>query len=206
MARLSRVLFMLIVAVTAVWAQAPAAGARLEPGTTVRIKLQKNLDTKKSEVGDKVVAKVLQDIKDHKTMLLPKNSLLVGQVTLVIPAQGSQHAQLGVLFDQATTKQGAVLLHLRAAIVKVKSDSANWNEKMTMPPEMGGSGIPRAMSPTNDDAAYPNLDRASNGIPIEYAVMETANGSGADLGGVMSSMGGNFDLVAGTHLQVRVLH
>ncbi|HVA64683.1 MAG TPA: hypothetical protein VNF74_13235 [Terriglobales bacterium] len=206
MTRLSRLFFVVLsLAVTAMWSQAPATDAMLKPGTTIRIELQKKLDTTKSKVGDKLVAKVLQDIKDHKTMLLPKNSLLLGQVTLVIPAEGKQHAQLGVLFDQATTKKGAVLLHLRAAIVKVKSDSTNWNEKMTMPAEMGGSGIPKAMSPTND-AAYPNLDRSSNGTPIEYAVMETANGTGADLGGVMNSMGGNFDLDDGTHLQVRVLH
>ncbi|HUX66995.1 MAG TPA: hypothetical protein VMV31_05875 [Terriglobales bacterium] len=206
MSRESQLLLaMLFVGVTGAGAQAPA-GAALKPGTIIKIELQKKLDTKKAKVGDAVVAKVMQPIKDHQTVLVPKDSLLVGQVTLATPAKGKTHAQLGVLFDEATTKQGTVLLHLRGAIVKVRQDSTNWNEKMSIPPEMGGSGIPMAMSPTNDDAAYPNLDKSSDGAPIEYAVMETADGTGADLGGVISSVGGNFDLDGGTHLQVRVLH
>lgn len=206
MTRVSRLFFaLLLLAVSAVWGQAPAASATIAPGTTIRIQLQKKVDTKKAKVGDKIIAKVNDNIKDHGATLLPKNSLLVGEVTLVAPATKQTPAKLGVLFDQATTQKGQVLLHLRAAIVRVMQDDySNGAGMLSTPAEMGGSGTAMVMDPGNP--AYANLDRASNGIPIQYSVMETANGSGADLGGVIYSVGGDFSFDQGAHLQVRVLH
>jgi len=187
-------------------AYSQTAAPTLSPGTQFKVELQKKIDSKKSKVGDKVVAKVEQDVKgpDGKTVL-PKNSLLQGEVTSVDPADGSGPAKLGVLFSQATDKKGAPLLQLRAAVIKVVNDGySNSAGAFSRPPEMGGSGMTIPMDAGNP--AYAKMDRSSNGIPIEYSLMEAFNGQGTDLGGVISSVGSNFNLDDGTYLEIQVLH
>jgi len=188
------------------WAFAQSPAPAIPPGTQFKVELQKKIDSKKSKVGDKVVAKLEQDVKgaDGKTVL-PKSSLLQGEVTSVEPAEGSVPAKIGVLFSQATDKKGAPLLQLRAAVMKVVNDGySNSAGALSRPPEMGGSGMTMPMDAGNP--AYAKMDRSSNGIPIEFSLMETFNGEGKDLGGVISSVGSNFNLDDGTYLEIQVLH
>lgn len=191
------------------WAQTPAAAPAITPGIAFKVELQAKLDTKKAKVGDKVVAKVNDNVKDHGVTLIAKNTMLTGMVTEAVPAQGNQPAKLGVLFDVATPKSGAAI-HLRAAIVKVIPDTFGDNASMiSRPAEMSGGNNPGQSSTNQFDPgnpAYANMDRASNGTPIQYAVMETFDGNGVDMGGEISSVSGNFTLDDGTHVQVRVLH
>ncbi len=187
---------------------AAAAGAQaapaLAPGTTVKVELETKLDSKKAKVGERVRAKVQQQIKDHGTVLLPKNCYLVGTVTEDQPAKGKSQASVGVLFSSVQTKKGAILVpHLRAAIVHIYADSDDRYSMLTMPVEMGGSGVPPPMTGGSD--RYANYDQV-NGKPVEYSVMETYNGAGADLGGeVVGVANGNFHIDSGTRLQIRIL-
>ncbi|MGH9394107.1 MAG: hypothetical protein ACRD1E_08050 [Terriglobales bacterium] len=184
---------------------AQAAAPALPPGTQFKVELQKKLDSKKSKVGDKVIAKLEQDVKVDGKTILPKNSLLEGEVTIVGPAEGNGPGKLGVLFNEAADKKGQALFPLRAAIIKVVNDAYNnATAAFSRPAEMGGSGSALPMDAGN--SAYAKLDRSSNGIPIEYSLMETFNGDGKDLGGVVFSVGSNFNLDDGTYLEIQVLH
>ncbi|MGH9482130.1 MAG: hypothetical protein ACRD1L_08545 [Terriglobales bacterium] len=195
----------LVMLLAAAWAlsQAPATPVAVAAGTEFKIELQTKLDSKKAKAGDQVAAKVSENVKDHGVILIAKNSLLTGRVTEAAPSAGGQPAKLGVRFELATPKTGAPV-PLRAAIVKVIPDAFNGSSMVSRPAEMGGSGTATQFDAGNP--AYANMDRASNGTPIQYAVMETYNGAGVDLGGEITSVGGNFNLDEGAHLEVRVLH
>jgi hypothetical protein len=194
---------LLACAAAVAYAQTPAA--TLAPGTTIKVELEKKLDSKKAKVGQPVMVKVEQEIKDHGTVVLPKNCYLVGTVTEDAPAAKGKMASFGVLFTSAQTKKGEpVAGHFRAAFVKIYADSQNTYGMLTMPAEMGGNGVPPPM--VGGDNRYSAYDQA-NGKPVDYSVLENYNGVGTDLGGeVVAVTDGDFHIDSGTKMQVRILH
>lgn len=199
---LSAVLVTALTAPAALTARAQSAPT-LAPQTKIKVQLKTRLDTKKSKVGDKVEAQVKQDIKNGETVVLPKNSYLVGTVTEVDASDHGSPGKIAVLFQQATGKQGAVLLHLRAAIMKVLVDENLNYGQLSVPTEMGGTGAPVAMDMQSNVAN--GWDHSSDGKPISYALMQSFNGQGTDLGGVVQSPKSNFHLDSGTEMEVEVL-
>lgn len=197
--RMPKLTAVLLVLASVAWArpQAPA----VPPGTKLKVELQVKLDTKKAAVGDKVSAKLNEDLKLHGALIAAKNSQILGVVTQVDPSAGGQPAKLGILFNQLVPKQGTPLA-IRAAVVRVFDSSSV--RALEIPPELGGSGSAMTFNPGNP--AYARMDRASNGIPVQFAIMETATGTGPDLGGVIQSVGENIVLDDGAHIQVQFLH
>ncbi|MGH9520613.1 MAG: hypothetical protein ACRD2D_13230 [Terriglobales bacterium] len=189
--------FLSVAAVASVaWArpQAPA----IPPGTKIKLVLLTKLDTGKVQTGDKITARLDQDLKIHGQLVAAKNSEMLGLVTEVDPAQGSQPAKLGILFNQLVPKQGSPIT-VRAAIAKVSGNSAPGS--IMMSPELCGSNMT-----FNNNPAYAHMDHSSDGIPIQYALMETYNGSGTDLGGIIQSVGRNFVLDKDVRVEVQFLH
>ncbi|MGH9417597.1 MAG: hypothetical protein ACRD01_13325 [Terriglobales bacterium] len=185
-------------------ALAQSAAPAAKPGTEVRVELETKLDSHKSKVGQQVKAKLNQDLKSSGQVILAKNSMLLGVVTMVTASDSGGPAKLGVLFNQGVPKQGAAIA-LRAAIIHVIPDeNSDSNAGVSLPTEMGGGSVARTMDAGNP--AYAHMDRSTNGMPIQYSLMETYNGSGTDLGGVIQSVGNNFTLDDGTHIEVRILH
>ncbi|MGH9475969.1 MAG: hypothetical protein ACRD1C_06520 [Terriglobales bacterium] len=182
----------------AVLAQAPAPN----PGATVKVELKTKLDTKKSTVGEAIKAEIKQEIKKGPMVLLPKGGYLIGQVTEVAASEHGSPGKIGLLFDEVTDKKGNVLRHIRAAIVHIAAGSTDYSQ-ISVPSEMGGSGMPVAQAGLG--GALTSADRSSNGQPLAFALMETFNGSGTDLGGVIETQNGNFNLDQGTQVQVQIL-
>jgi hypothetical protein len=175
----------------------------LQPSTKIKVQLKTKLDTKKSKVGDKVEAQVKNEVKNGDTVLLPKNSLLEGTVTEVDESAHGSSGKIGVLFTEAIDKKGTVLLHLRGAIMHVIADSMDYGQ-LAVPTEMGGSGVPIASAGVQTGLEN-GWDHSSDGKPISYALMNTFNGSGTDLGGLIQSPKDNFHLDSGTQVEVQVL-
>lgn|GEM_PF-2757204 len=191
-----------LMALVSVPATAQSAST-LAPSTKIKVQLKTKIDSKKSKVGDKVEAQVKSDIKNGDTVVLPKNSLLEGTVTEVDESDHGSSGKIGVLFTTATDKKGTVLLHLRGAIMHVVPDSMDYAQ-VSVPTEMGGSGMPIASAgvSTGLNTAW---DHSSDGKPISYALMNTFNGTGTDLGGIVESPKDNFHLDSGTQVEVQVL-
>ncbi|HXE31867.1 MAG TPA: hypothetical protein VN515_08720 [Terriglobales bacterium] len=126
---------------------APAAApATLSAGTRVQAELKTKLDSKHAHVGDTVKAVTTADVKQNGVKILPKGSTLTGHVTEVTAAEsGKSPSHIGVLFDQAVTKQGQpVALH--AGIRQVLIASAP-------PMDMGGPAMePMPMPPAQPDS------------------------------------------------------
>ncbi|MGH9487343.1 MAG: hypothetical protein ACRD04_07105 [Terriglobales bacterium] len=196
--RSTAVLALALACAGAVLAQVPSP----KPGTKVRVQLKTRLGSKKSIVGEKVRAQIKQEIKQGHTVLLPKNGYLLGEVTEVVASDHGSAAKVGVLFNEVTDKKGNVIAHLRGGIIHISAGSTNYSQ-ISVPTEMGGSGMPVAGAGVG--GALTSANRSSNGIPLGFGLMESYNGSGTDLGGVMMTQKGNFHLDQGTTVQVEIL-
>jgi hypothetical protein len=87
------------------WAQAP--------DTTVIVQLTKSLNTKKLKIGDKVSAKVIQDLIVAGRIVIPRDSKLIGHITDVQALTKSDpRSRLAMLFDRVEHKgDGALPVH-----------------------------------------------------------------------------------------------
>jgi hypothetical protein len=86
------------------------AGAQVAQGTTIQAVLAKPVDSRKSKVGDEVVAKATQDVKSNGQVVVPKGTRLLGHVTEAkASAKGESASALGIAFDKAVLKDGREL-------------------------------------------------------------------------------------------------
>jgi hypothetical protein len=205
---------LLTLLLAALGAQAPSSS--LAPGATIQVQLETALASKTARIGDPVRAKVERQIKLHGKVLLPKHSYLLGAVTEDSHAREGKMASFGVLFTSALANNDAILLpRLRAAIVRIypvkKVKTRKSVPSIQMAPEIGGRSViftpfPSVGVDKPKKGSYPNFDH-TNGKPVAFALMETYNGRGRDLGGLVVALTpGDIQLKQGANLQVRVLH
>jgi len=92
-------------------ASAPAAAGneeiKIAPGTVVPAELVKSLDSKKLKEGDPVTAKVSVDMLSGGTIVVPRDSKIVGHVTEAKSrGKGESESTLGIIFDRLILKNG----------------------------------------------------------------------------------------------------
>ena len=79
--------------------------ASISAGTSLEAQLQKTLDVKNAKVGDEIVLKITQNIKQNGEVVVPKGTKIIGKVTEV---QGKTNAntmsKIGVLFNRLEGK------------------------------------------------------------------------------------------------------
>jgi hypothetical protein len=94
-----------IVPATSTSATAPAATRTKPKGSYMLVELSKGLTAKKLKVGDKVKAKVSQDVVAHGKVIIPVETKLVGHVTEVSPKDSAHpESRLGIVFDRILLK------------------------------------------------------------------------------------------------------
>lgn len=90
----------------------------LQSGTQISGQLQNSLDAKNTRVGDQVVLKTTQTIKQNGRVVVNKGSRLVGRVTEVQQrTQNNATSKIGVLFDRL--ENGKMTLPINAVITSV---------------------------------------------------------------------------------------
>jgi len=114
---------------------AASAGAEVAQGTTIQAVLAKSVDSRKSKVGDEVVAKATQDVKSDGQVIVPKGSKLLGHVTEArAKAKGESDSALGIAFDKAVLKDGRELpmaLSIQAlAVTQARASAAMEGDSM----------------------------------------------------------------------------
>lgn len=73
--------------------------------TALEAELQKTLDVKNSKIGDEIVLKVTQNIKQDGEVVVPKGSKIIGRVTEVREkTKSNAMSKLGVVFDRIEGK------------------------------------------------------------------------------------------------------
>lgn len=134
---------------TAAAASTKGQSADIKNGTKISAELMSNIDARKAKEGDKVVARVTKNVKQHGKVVVHKGDRLVGRVTSVKNSlNGKGGSSLGVQFDQLV--QGDSTTHLNTVLTSVfaAGGEAEGSDSMAMPsmptpvaaPASGGGG------------------------------------------------------------------
>ena len=85
----------------------PDPAPSLPPGLAVHAQLDHALDSKKAKIGDSVVARTTEDVKEDGRVVLPKGSKVTGHVTQAkARSKGDNNSTLALAFDRAEPKSG----------------------------------------------------------------------------------------------------
>jgi hypothetical protein len=134
-------------AVSSSAAEASAQGqsAEIKNGTKISAELMSNIDARTAKQGDKVVARVTQNVKQHGKVVVHKGDKLVGHVTSVKRSlNGKGGSSLGVQFDQLV--RGNTTTHLNTVLTSVfaagGSAAAEGSDSMGMAPMPAPVAVP----------------------------------------------------------------
>jgi hypothetical protein len=154
---------------TAAAASTKGQSAAIKNGTKINTELVSSVDASKAKEGDKVVARVTKNVKQHGKVVVHKGDRLVGHITSVKNSlNGKGGSSLGVQFDQLV--QGNSTTQLNTVLTSVLSARGSGRA--------AGSG--------------------SIGMPAMSAPVAPAGGGGGGLlGGVGSSVGSTVGSTAG---------
>src|SRR6266498_1936360 len=90
----------------------------LQSATQVAAQLQGALDAKHAKVGDRVVLKTTQAVKENGEVIIPRGAQLIGHVTDVQQqTKSSGESHIGLLFDQL--RSGASQIPITASIISI---------------------------------------------------------------------------------------
>lgn len=208
-----------------------AESSALKPGTTIRVTLQKPLNSKKTKSGDQVILKTAESVKSDGHEVVPKGSKIIGHITEVkAHTMENPEASLGIVLDHATLKDGRdVPLHISIQAIAPAEGSAEPTMSMT-PATAAGSGGgmgpvtgPLTGGPNNPNGGTPNQvaspesplqspadDLTSNGeltptcrgvLRIEGVMLAKED---PKLGSMIVSQNRNIQLDIGTQMMLRV--
>lgn len=133
---------------TAAAASTRGQSAAIKNGTKISAELVSNVDASKAKQGDKVVARVTKNVKQHGKVVVHKGDRLVGHVTSVRNSlKGKGGSSLGVRFDQlvrdnSTAQLNTVLTSVFSARGQAQGAGAMGMPAMPAPvaPPAGGGG------------------------------------------------------------------
>jgi hypothetical protein len=124
---------------------APASGAtppivmHFTPGTLIRVQLDAQIDAKKAQVGDQVLAKTTDDLKSDPPGLATKGCKIIGHLVEVAPHEGNTPSKLRIVFDKMILKNDAEMA-LPATIQAVGYADQYQNPDTSVPLEGGAPG------------------------------------------------------------------
>ena len=134
--------------------------AEIRNGTKISAQLMSNVNARTAKPGDKVVARVTKNVKQHGRIVVHKGDKIIGHITSVkTAANGKADSALGVRFDQLVS--GHSTTQLNTVLTSILSVPGF------------GSGGPAPMQPPS--------------MPAPVAA--PAGGGGGLLGGVGSTVG-----------------
>lgn len=225
-----KLLLPLILFSAIVFAQAPPAPApassggeviKIAPGTVLPAELVKSLDSKKVKEGDPVAAKVSVDMLSGGTIVVPRDSKIVGHVTEAKSrGKGESESTLGIIFDRLILKNGTELpFHATLQAVgppityrmaSPADDNPNANSGSTaggygprggMPAPSANPGATRGPEdqPANISGGKPLPTNATGVVGISGVTLRTTSASSS----VLASEKKNIKLDSGTQLLLR---
>lgn len=153
--------------------------AELQPGTTVRVILQKPLDARKNKPGDQVIVKTAEKVKSDGHEILPKGTKILGHLTAIkTRSKGEPNAALGIVFDRAILKSGGeVPLHVFIQAVAPGEETPIPTMSMTPATAAGTSG---GMGPVTGPQTSGPMADPNAGTPGRIESPESPVASPAD--------------------------
>lgn len=136
----------------------------LVSGTNINGELQNTLDVNKTQVGDEVVLRASQSIKQNGEVAVPKGSRLIGRVTgIQRRTKENGMSKISMVFDRIQGKD--LSMPLNATIVSITNAAANASLGDSLSSDVSGSSMSSAST-------------------------TSGGGSGGLLGGVGGTVGG----------------
>lgn len=156
-------------------ANASAGPAALSGVTNIQAALQNSLDVKNAKVGDQVVLKTTQAVKQAGQVIIPKGSQLIGRVTEVRQkGKNAAGSSLGLVFDRLQGRDLSV--PIVANIVSITNLNAAANVGDDLSSDISGSST--------------TSGRTSGGSSGGGGLLGGSGGGGGLLGGVTNTVGG----------------
>jgi hypothetical protein len=147
-------------------AEAKGRQINLQSAAQIAAELQGTLDAKHAKVGDRVVLKTTQAVKENGEVIVPKGAQLIGHVTDVQQqTKSSSESHIGLVFDQL--RSGSSQIPITASIISI-----------TQARSSAQAGNNRTESDTMASSSTSARSSKSSG------------GSGGLLGGVGNTVGG----------------
>ena len=164
-------------------ASARGASADVQEGTKISAQLMSTVDARKAKPGDKVVARVTKNVKQHGRTVIHKGDKLIGHITQVrAGAAGNAGSSVGVAFDHLV--QGSSTTQLNAVLTSILSvPGANEGGMEPMTPPMA----PAVAAPSSGGGG--GLV-GGVGSTVGSAVGATAGAAGSAVGSAGSTLGG----------------
>jgi len=149
--------------------------------SNLQAQLQNTLDVRNAKVGDEVVLKTTQSIKQDGQVVIPKGSRLIGRVTDVQQrAKNGAASKLGLVFDQL--QNGQMLTPITASVVSITNANAGATLGDTLDSDLSGSS-----STTSRTSSGGSGGGLLGGVT--NTVGSVANTAGQTLGGVTNTAG-----------------
>jgi len=202
-------------------------------GSTIPAELAKSLDAKKNKQGDRVEARITQDLLSNGEVVVPRGAKIIGHVTQTQPrAKGETSSMIGIAFDQMVMKNGKTVpmdaaIQAIAKPVQSAALAGAGNEPMSesggmpagggMHGSAGGSvggmgrggypsgpaGVPNSNTGGAGDAADQGPGGLTPGASGVIGLKDLSLSQGAQ-GSVISSDSQNVHLDSGTQLMLKV--
>jgi hypothetical protein len=119
-------------------AEAKGREINLQSATQIAAQLQGGLDAKHAKVGDRVVLKTTQAVKENGEVVIPKGAQLIGHVTDVQQqTKSSGESHIGLLFDQL--RSGSSQIPISASIISITQARSSANNTGMESDTMAGS-------------------------------------------------------------------
>lgn len=169
-------------------------GAGLESGTQISGQLQNSIDVKKAKVGDQVVLKTTQAIKQNGKTVVNKGSNIVGRVTEVQQkTKGQAMSKIGVVFD--SLQNGKMMMPISATIVSLTQaqSSASLNDNSA---DIMGSSSTNTTTRTTGSNSAGLLGGVTN--TVGSVVNTTTNTVGGVTNTVGQTVGNTTNTLGGT--------
>ncbi|HXH49459.1 MAG TPA: hypothetical protein VNM47_08940 [Terriglobia bacterium] len=168
---------------TAAAASTRGQSAEIKNGTKISTELVSNIDASKAKEGDKVVARVTNNVKQHGKVVVHKGDKLVGHVTSVQSSlNGKGGSSLGVQFDQLV--QGNSTTQLNAVLTSVFSARG----QALGSDDMGMSAMPAPVGPPAGGGGGGGL-LGGAGAAVGSTVGSTVGAAGSTLGQAGGAVG-----------------
>ncbi|PYS92433.1 MAG: hypothetical protein DMF64_09120 [Acidobacteria bacterium] len=154
-------------------AQGGQRNVEIVSGTRLAAQLQNTLDVRRAHVGDQVVLKTTEAIKQNGHTMVNKGARLIGHVTEVQQrAQGNAESRIGLVFDRL--ESGSLTTPISATITSITQATTH-------------------TSASNDD--FTNDTSASSTTTTSTSAGSSSGGGllggvGNTVGGVMNTVGG----------------
>jgi hypothetical protein len=151
----------------------------LPVGTTIRVILQKPLDSRKNNAGDLVIAKSTEKRMSNTNEILPKGTKIIGHLTKVKShTKEEPESLLGIVFDRAILK-GNREIPLRFIIQAVAPGQMTTIPTMSMTPATA-AGTSGGMGPVTGPLTAGPMADPNSGTPAGVASPEATTQSPAD--------------------------